>query len=126
VDTMQHKLIKELDLIISKAPDADIEREFFNFCETHDAFLYDAKLKLEGVLPRILLIVQMIKFQKDFMLGVDVKDTLGKILNYSKMMGREDVVHHFSSKDRMNQMTKILENKSIDAISAQLRRTRHA
>jgi hypothetical protein len=119
---MQHKLIKELDLIISKAPDADIEGEFFNFCETHDAVLYDAHYKFEGILPRILLIVQMIKFQKDFMLGTDVKETLGRILNYSKMMGREDVLHHFSSKERMAQMTKILENKSIDVLTAQLRR----
>jgi hypothetical protein len=37
-------------------------------------------------------------------------------------MGREDVLHHFSSKERMAQMTKILENKSIDVLTAQLRR----
>ena len=119
---MQTKLIKELDLIISKAPDADIEGEFFNFCEIHDAILYDVKYTFDGILPRILLIVQMIKFQKDFMLGIDVKETLGRILNYSKMMGREDVVHHFSSKERMAQMAKILESKSIDVLTAQLRR----
>lgn len=114
MESLHKKMVQELDEIISRAPDADIEREFLHFCEQHEMILWDENLKIHGFLPRILLIVEMIRFQKDFTIGADVKDSLGKILNHAKMIKNDAVVQHFSSKQRMDQMRKILENKSIE------------
>ena len=126
METIHKKILRELDLILAKAPDADIEREFTAFCEMHEAYLYDEKHKIEDILPRLLLVYEIIKFQKDFMLGLSFKESLSKILNHAKMMGREDLFNNFSSKSRMEQMSKILENKSVDIFSEQLRKSKNA
>ena len=122
MESLHKKMIQELDEIISRAPDADIEREFVLFSEQHEMILWDENLKIHGLLPRILLIVEMMRFQKDFSHGADVKESLGKILNHAKMMKKEEVIQHFSSKQRMDQMRKILENKSIEHLDQMRKR----
>ena len=114
MESLHKKMVQELDEIISSAPDADVEREWLFFCEQHEMILWDESIKIQGLLPRILLIFEMIRFQKDFSHGADVKESLSKILNHAKMMKKEEVVQHFSSKQRMDQMRKILENKTVE------------
>ena len=56
MEKFHKQMIKELDEIISRAPDVDIEYEYTQFCELHEGILWDLTTSISGLLPRILLV----------------------------------------------------------------------
>lgn len=119
-------MLKELDEIIARAPDVDIEHEYVQFCENHEAFLWDLKIAVPGLLQRMILLTELIRFQKNFVLGGDVSETLHKILNYASLLNKEGLVKNFSCEKRMGQMAKILEHKGVEMLCEQAKRRKQA
>jgi len=126
MDNIHKKMIKELDDIIARAPDVDIEHEYVQFCENHENFLWDLKATVPGLLQRIILLTELIRFQKNFVLGGSVSEVLHKILNYGRQLGKEDLVKNFSCEKRMGQMAKILEHKGVEMLCEQAKRRKQA
>lgn len=126
MENIHKKMLKELDDIISRAPDVDIEHEYIQFCENHEVFLWDLNTTVPGLLPRMLLMTELLRFQKNFVLGGDVSGTLHKILNYANLLKRDDLVKNFSCQHRMTQMAKILENKGVEMLCEQAKRRKKA
>ena len=126
MEAIHKKMLKELDDIISRAPDVDIEHEYIQFCESHEAFLWDLKTMVPGLLPRMLLMIELLRFQKNFVLGGDVSGTLNKILNYASVLKKEEIIKNFSCEKRMAQMARILENKGVEMLCEQAKRRKQA
>jgi hypothetical protein len=126
MEKMHKKMMKELDDIISRAPDVDMEHEYIQFCENHEMFLWDLKTLVPGLLPRMILMMEILRFQKNFILGADVSSTLHKILNYAKVLTKDELVKNFSCEQRMAQMVKILENKGVEMLCEQAKRRKQA
>lgn len=124
MENIHKKMLKELDDLIARAPDVDIEQEYVQFCETHEASLWDMKMHISGLMQRMMLIMELIRFQKNFVLGGDVSEILHKIFNYAKILGKESIVNNFSSEARMHQMAKILEHKGVEMLCEQAKRRR--
>lgn len=126
MESVHKKMLKELDEIISRAPDVDIEHEYIQFCENHEMILWDSKAVVPGLLPRMLLMTELMRFQKNFVLGGDVSEALNKILNYGKTLSKEDLVKNFSCQKRMAQMARILEHKGVEMLCEQAKRRKQA
>lgn len=126
MENIHKKMLKELDDIISRAPDVDVEHEYIQFCENHESFLWDLKTMVPGLLPRMLLMIELLRFQKNFVLGGDVSSTLHKILNYANVLKKEELIKNFSCQKRMTQMAKILENKGVEMLCEQAKRRKLA
>jgi hypothetical protein len=126
MENIHKKMLKELDEIILRAPDVDIEHEYIQFCEHHEMFLWDLKTVVPGLLPRMLLVTEIMRFQKNFVLGGDVSTILHKILNYAKVLKKDELVKNFSCANRMAQMAKILENKGVEMLCEQAKRRKQA
>lgn len=126
MENIHKKMLKELDEIIARAPDVDVEHEYVQFCENHEVFLWDLKTAVPGLLQRMMLLTELIRFQKNFVLGGDVSEVLHKILNYARLLNKEGLVKNFSCKDRMGQMVKILEHKGVEMLCEQAKRRKQA
>ena len=126
MEKLHQLMLTELDEMISRAPDVDIEYEYAQFCETHEAILWDAHTSIAGLLPRILLVAELMRFQKNFVLGGEVSTILNKIFNYAKSLNKEDLIKNFSNEKRMQQMMKILERKGVDILCEHTRRRKSA
>ena len=126
MENIHKKMLKELDDLIARAPDVDMENEYVQFCETHEVFLWDMKTHIPGLMQRLLLVMEVVRFQKNFVLGGDVSEILHKILNYAKILGKEAIVGNFSSEQRMHQMARILENKGVEMLCEQAKRRKRA
>lgn len=122
---MYKRMVKELDDIINRAPDVDVEYEYRQFCEQHDGILWNKEdVLIPGIRRRMLLIMDLIRFQMFFMLGADVAPILHHLLNCAQRMDCESLVKNFQDKKRMTQMAKILEQKNVSVLCAQARRER--
>lgn len=126
MENLYKRMIKELDDLIERAPDVDIEQEYNYFCEQHEVVLWDLKQTVPGLLPRMLLVMDLMRFQKNFMLGDDVSQILHRILNAAKHIHKDELIKNFSCEKRMKQMAKILENKGVDILSEGLKRRKNA
>jgi hypothetical protein len=126
MEKLHKKMLEELDGIISRAPDVDVEYEYTQFCELHEGILWNVTTSITGLLPRILLIAELMRFQKNFILGGEVSIILNKIFNYAKFLEKDDLIKNFSDEKRMQQMAKILERQGVDILCAQTRKRKSA
>ncbi|MEI8300359.1 MAG: hypothetical protein WCG10_01935 [Chlamydiota bacterium] len=126
MEKLHKQMIKELDEIISRAPDVDVEYEYTQFCELHEGILWDLTTSITGLLPRILLVAELMRFQKNFIFGGEVSEILNKIFNYAKVLKKDELIKNFSEEKRMKQMAKILERQGIDVVCAQTRKRKSA
>lgn len=124
MDKMPKKMVHELDEIILRAPDVDVEHEYTQFCEAHEASLWDEKMVSPEILQRIMLVNDLIRFQYHFIMGSDVSLILHKILNCAQHMKKDELVKNFSCTKRMAQMAKILEQKNIAVLCEQAKKRR--
>ncbi|PCI93001.1 hypothetical protein COB11_06085 [Candidatus Aerophobetes bacterium] len=123
MEDLHKKIVKELDDIISRAPDVDVEYEYVQFCEEHEGILWNSDDEMiPGIRRRMLLITDLMRFQMHFMLGADVAPILHHILNCAKHMDCETLVKSFQDEKRMAQMAKILEQKNVSVLCEQARK----
>ncbi|MBM3192423.1 MAG: hypothetical protein FJZ63_07235 [Chlamydiae bacterium] len=113
MEKLYKHMLHELDELLARAPDVDMEYEYTQFCEVHEAVLWDSKTHIPGLLPRILLVDEIVRFQKTFIIGGDISAILSKILNHAKNLQQEALVKNFSDEKRMQQMAKILESHGL-------------
>jgi hypothetical protein len=126
MEKLHKKMLEELDEIIARAPDVDIEQEYVQFCELHERILWDLNAVIPGLLPRILLVAELMRFQKQFILGGEIAVVLDKIFHYAQLLKKDNVIKDFSNEKRMQQMAKILERHSINIVCAQNKKRKSA
>lgn len=110
---LKKRILDELDDLITRAPDIDMENEYQHFRQLHLEALTDQDLHIEGLSGRLLLITDILRFQHLFLKNCDISQALSDILILAKALNREDVIKNFYNKSRMQQMFYILEKKGI-------------
>ena len=113
MEKLQKQILTELDELISRAPDIDMETEYQHFRQTHTEVLMDASYHPEGLAERLLLVSDILRFQHCFLKNCDISKTLNDVLITAKAFDREDLIKCFFDKDRMQQMFYILEKRGI-------------
>lgn len=106
------KIVKELDKLIKRAPDLDMDLEFGFFLKNYENELRKCDQYVEGLLPRLIFIMDFIRFQTNTMLGGDLKESLQSLMTWAEDMDHGDVPMNFSNLKRMTKMKDILEEKA--------------
>jgi hypothetical protein len=106
------KLITDLDELIKKAPDVDMDLEFGAFLKKYENELTKCNHYVEGLVPRLVFIIDFIRFQTNMMLGGDLKSSLQSLLIWAEAMNHKDVPDNLSNKKRIANMAHILEKKA--------------
>jgi len=107
------KMMRELDNLIKRAPDIDIDIEFGAFLKE-----YEKELKkscdehIEGLVPRLIFLFDFARFQVNIMLGGELKASLQSLLIWAEKLDHGDVPVNFSNEKRMNKMAQILRHKA--------------
>jgi hypothetical protein len=113
MEDIHKKILAELDRMIDQAPDVDMPAELQHFVENHYKVLADQGDQLQGVVAKLLLVNAICEFQHGFMVGADVSKHVTFLLQLATTVGNEKLVGQFTDEKRMEQMSKILEQKSL-------------
>ena len=125
MDDTTKRMVSELEDILSRAPDVDVEHEYNQFCSQYESSLWDKEIQLPGFRQRLMLLCDIMRFQMRFMMGADVSSVLHTILNCAKHMKLDKIVENFSDKKRMEQMAKILEQKNLTVLCEQQKKRKN-
>lgn len=117
MEKLQKKILEELDDLISRAPDIDMESEYQHFRQLHSEVLMSPEFHPKGFSERLLLISDILRFQHCFLRNYDISITLNDVLYTAKSFNREDVIKNFFDKERMQQMFYILEQRGLKDVS---------
>ncbi|MDX8430675.1 MAG: hypothetical protein SNF33_02550 [Candidatus Algichlamydia australiensis] len=111
-ESHQH-MMRALDNLIKKAPDIDIDKEFGAFLKEYEKELKDScDEHIEGLVPRLIFLLDFARFQTNIMLGGELKDSLQSLLIWAEKLDHGDVPVNFSNETRMNKMAEILRKKA--------------
>jgi len=118
-----HKVVlQQLNDILAQAPDVDAEAAYRDWAQLHEKVLCQEGEGIKGLVPRLLMVNSLIRFQIQFILGGNAAEALSHFFQVASSMGMKEVFDHFADETRMMQMARILEKKGIEQLYRKMHR----